>query len=297
MIVITGPTGQVGSQLLARMVKGEEPIRVIARDPSRLPAPIRERVEIVEGSYKEPAIVMKAFEGADSVFWLPIGDPAAASAEAAFVDMSRPAAEAIRKHGVRHVVSVSALGRGWPKDAGHATASIRMDDMLAETGASFRALACPSLMDNMLRQTALIRDQGVFYWPSPAGFKAPEVATRDIAAVAETLLRDPSWSGAETIPLLGPEDLSGDDHARIMTEVLGRPVTLREMSMEDLRSMMLGRGASQGMAQAMVNMVTAKNEGVDHMIPRTPENSTPTSFRTWCEEVLKPAVLERGATT
>jgi len=29
---------------------------------------------------------------------------------------------------------------------------------------------------------------------------------------------------------------------------------------------------------------------LDNAVKRTPENSTPTSFRQWCEEVLKPAV-------
>ena len=290
MIVITGPTGQIGGQLLARMIDGEELIRVIVRDPARLPAGIRERVDVVQGSYRERDVVMKAFDGADAVFWLPIADPAAATAEVAFVDMSRPVAEAIAHHGVRHVVSVSALGRGWPKDAGHATASIHMDDMLAETGAAFRALACPSLMDNMLRQAASIRDQGVFYWPTPGDFKVPQVATRDVADAAAKLLLDRSWSGAADLPLLGPENLSCNDQARIMSKVLQMPVEFREMPLEDMKLMMLARGASEGMAQAMIDMAAAKNEGLDHMIPRTAENTTPTSFVTWCESVLKPAV-------
>jgi hypothetical protein len=33
------------------------------------------------------------------------------------------------------------------------------------------------------------------------------------------------------------------------------------------------------------------NEGLDNAEPRTPQATTPTSFRQWCEEVLKPAVL------
>lgn len=173
MLVITGPTGQIGSQLLAHLLTGDEPIRVIVRDPAKLSRRVRERVEIVQGSYAEPDVVMKAFEGADAVFWVPIAAPVAESAEAAFVDMSRPASEAIRRHRVKHVISVSALGRGWPKDAGYATASIHMDDMLAATGASFRALACPSLMDNMLRQAALIRNHGMFYLPVAGDFRTP----------------------------------------------------------------------------------------------------------------------------
>ena len=44
------------------------------------------------------------------------------------------------------------------------------------------------------------------------------------------------------------------------------------------------------MAQGMTDMAWAKNEGIDNAVQRTPENSTPTSFRQWCEQVLKPAV-------
>ena len=45
-----------------------------------------------------------------------------------------------------------------------------------------------------------------------------------------------------------------------------------------------------GMAQAMVDMLTAKNEGMDQMVARPVPNNAPTGFRCWCEDVLKPAV-------
>ena len=35
MIVITGATGRIGGQVLAHLLGGTEPLRVIARDPSR----------------------------------------------------------------------------------------------------------------------------------------------------------------------------------------------------------------------------------------------------------------------
>jgi hypothetical protein len=41
----------------------------------------------------------------------------------------------------------------------------------------------------------------------------------------------------------------------------------------------------------MTDMADAKNRGLDLGIERTPENTTPTSFRQWCEDVLRPALL------
>jgi hypothetical protein len=48
---------------------------------------------------------------------------------------------------------------------------------------------------------------------------------------------------------------------------------------------------SEAMAQGNLDMLVAEDQGLDNAEPRTPESTTPTSFRQWCEEVLKPAVL------
>ena len=65
------------------------------------------------------------------------------------------------------------------------------------------------------------QEPGRFFCRSPATARIPTCATRDIAAVAARLLLDRSWSGQVASPVLGPEDLSFDDMARIMSEVLG----------------------------------------------------------------------------
>src|SRR5690348_9232829 len=131
MIVITTPRGQIGHQVLANLLDSGEALRAIDRDPSELPAEIRERVEIVEGSHGDAAVVDAAFAGADAVFWLTPPNPQAPSVEAAYVDFTRPAAAAFKRQGVKRVVGVSALGRGtpWADRAGFVTGSLAMDDL------------------------------------------------------------------------------------------------------------------------------------------------------------------------
>jgi len=290
MIVVTGPTGNIGVKVLAHLAQGAEAVRAIVRNPEKIPAELRTRVEIVAGDYTDPAIVAKAFEGARAVFWLMLGDPRAAGAEAAFVDATRPAAAAMRAHGVAQVVTVSALGRGWPHAAGHAAASQRMDDLIAQTGASLRALACPSLMENVLRQVENIATRGVYFGVAPQAQREPLCACADVAKAAADLLADPDWRGVADVPLLGAEDISGDEMAAAMTDVLGRPVAYREMAVADLRAGMMARGASPGMAQAMAEMMDAKIAGMDRVVPRAANNTTATRFREWCDAVLKPAM-------
>lgn len=293
MIVITTPTGAIGRLVLQNLLGKGQPIRVIVRDPSRLPPQIREQVDVVEGSHGDAAVVDRAFAGAEVVFWLVPPDPRSTSIEAAYVDFSRPACAAIRSQGVKRVVGVSAVGRGAMGDAnlGPSSASWAMDDLIAGTGVGYRALTMPSMMDNLLWQVDPIRNAGLFFSPIDGDLKAPTCAKRDIAAVAARLLVDPSWTGRDDVPVLGPEDLSFNDMAAIMADVLGKPVRFQQIPMEGFRSQLLKAGQSEPMAQAMVDMLSAKNNGLDNHEPRTPQSTTPTSFRTWCEDVLKPAVL------
>jgi uncharacterized protein YbjT (DUF2867 family) len=293
MIVITTPTGNIGHQVLSRVIATGQRVRVIVRDPLRLPADVRDRVEVVQGSHGDPDVVGRAFEGADSVFWLLPTNRAAASVDEAYVEFTRPAVAAIHRLGVRRVVGVSAVGRGTPyaDHAGLVTGSLAMDDLIAGTGVAFRALAMPSFMDNMLRQVRSIAERGVFTDVTSPDRAAPTVATRDIAAVAARLLLDDTWTGQAEVPLLGPEDLSNDDLAAIMSDVLGTPVRYQRASEQAFVAGLTGFGVSDAIAKAMLDMMIAKDNGLDAVV-RTPQHAldTPTTFRQWCSDVLKPAV-------
>jgi uncharacterized protein YbjT (DUF2867 family) len=293
MIVVTAPTSGIGRQVVQNLLAGGAAVRVVARDPARLAPGVAEQTEIVRGSHSDAAVVAEAFAGADAVFWLVPPEPKAGSVTEAYVDFSRAAADAFTAQGVRHVVGISALGRGTPvaRKAGLVTGSLDLDDLIAGTGVPFRALCMPSFMDNLLRQAGPIRDQGVFSGPYAPDLRAPAVATRDIAAVAARFLRDDTWTGFEEVPVLGPEDLTNDEMAAIISETLGRPVRYQQTPADAYEKNFLGFGFSGAMARGMLDMAVAKNNGLDNGVARTPEFSTPTTFRQWCLEVLKPAAL------
>ncbi|WP_034086821.1 NAD(P)H-binding protein [Streptacidiphilus albus] len=296
MIVITAPTGNIGRQLLSRLLEsapaaGEE-LRVIVRDPARLPDAARGRVEVITGSHAEAEVLDRAFEGADAVFWL-VPPDASLTPEDAYSGFTRPAVKALVARGVGHVVGVSALGRGTAvaDRAGLVTASLAMDDLIIGAGVAYRALANPSFFENLLEESASIREKGVFTDVVDADRRAPLVAVADIAAAAAGLLLDRSWTGADSVPVLGPQDLSPNDLARIMTEQLGRPVRYERQPFDELQSTLVGYGLNEAFVQGIVDMKRAKDAGLDAGVARTPDTASPTSFEQWCAQTLKSAVL------
>ncbi|MGQ4384076.1 NAD(P)H-binding protein [Streptomyces sp. SAS_270] len=305
MIVVTTPTGQIGRQVLDSLLDAPDEtggIRVMVRDPARLSARVRERVErgdaergrveVVQGSHADPAVLKEACAGADRLFWLVPPIPSADSVEGHFRDFTEPLHEVIGSQGVERIVGVSTLGRGVARNAGPVSASLAADEAIAATGVHYRALCPPFLMENLLGQAASIRDTGVFFLALGEDRVLRTCATRDIAGTAARLLLDGSWTGYEDVPLVGPDDLSPAGMARIISEVLDRPVRVQRTSSADYRATALRFGASEAWARGLADMVEAQNDlgfyGAD--VPSTPETA-PTGFRRWCEDVLRPAVL------
>ncbi len=291
MILITTPTGQIGRHVVRHLLDTGEQLRVIARDPAKLPQAVRDRIEVVQGSHDDAAVLDRAFAGVQAVFWLCPPTPSATPA-AATVDFSRAGAEAMRRHGVGHIVAATTLGRGtaWQDRAGNVTGSIHMVDLLRKTGAAVRGLALPGFMDNALQQVASIR-QGQMSGPLDPDRKVPLTATRDTGAVAARLLGERSWTGQQDVPVLGPEELSYGDLAAIVSQVIGREVRYQQVAFDAFKAQLMARGLTDAFAQGYVDMLRAKNEGMDNVAPRASAIIGPTSFRQWAEEELKPVVL------
>lgn len=290
MIVITTPTGQIGRQVLDDILDGGEPVRVISRDPSRLDPKIRERVEVVQGSHDDFDVVTEAFAGADCVFWVVPPNPHAVDIFEYYRDFTRPACEVIESQGVSRVVAVTSLGRDYSGDAGLLSAAFAMEELIEGTGVSYRGLGMPFFMENLLGQVEAIKNQGMFSMANSGDRTLATVATRDIATVAANLLLDDTWSGQESVAVVGPDDLPPRDMAQVISEVLGRPVRFKEVSLADNEATMLQYGLSEAWAKGITNMVEAQNEGIYDTEQRA-SRRTPTSFRRWCEEALEPAVL------
>lgn len=112
-ILVTGATGFIGRRLVCRLLAGGHAVRVLVRDPSRLPAAVRPRVQVARGALEDPAAVAAAVAGATTVLHL----AALATACARDADLYRrlntdalgTLLDAAARHRVRRVVHVSSI--------------------------------------------------------------------------------------------------------------------------------------------------------------------------------------------
>ena len=197
-----------------------------------------------------------------------------------------------RGTGSRRVVGVSALGRGtpWADKARYATGSLAMDELIASSRDHLPGPRQP-LLHGQRRPPGCV-DQGPGH-VSLADRRRPQAAHRRHPRHCRSGLEASARQQLERRPR-GPatraEDLSFTEMSRVISEVLGKEVRFQQTTFEAYKDRFVSFGMSEAMAQGMTDMAWAKNEGLDNASRRTAENSTPTSFRQWCQEVLKPAI-------
>ncbi len=287
MIVVTTPTGHIGSQLVRRLLDEGREFRVIARDASRIEQAVRERREVIEGPHEDPAVLDKALSGADALFWLIPPNPAAPSVMEHYLSFARAGAAAVARTGVGHLVGVSSAGHGWTSPAGVLSAAFAMDAELATSGAAYRALSLPFYMENLLGQLDAIR-HGAFSLACAGDQPLATIATRDIADAAADLLTDLSWTGQANLPLFGPDRLTPEGMAEVISEELELPVAYRPITVDEYAATLRSRGADDRIVKDTTEMFAAQDAGIYDADWATAQIAA-TDFRTWCREVLKPA--------
>jgi uncharacterized protein YbjT (DUF2867 family) len=285
MLVICTPTGQIGRQVLAAILGSGTPVRVLVRDPARLSPQALAGAEVIQGSLTDAGAVSEALAGASGVFWLIPPDARSPGVEEHMLSFARPLCQALTSQRLVYVSGLTSRqlpgrGSGSPVDA-----------LIAETGVSCRVLRMPAFMDNILWQVQPIKHQGVFSYPVSGDRQLPVCATKDIAAVAAGLLLDGTWTGQDSVPLLGAADLSYNDMAETMSKVLGLPIRYQQVPSDTYQAALIEHGMSTPMAQWLTGLLVRVDQGLYNAEPRTPESTTPTTFRQWCEEVLKPVIL------
>jgi nucleoside-diphosphate-sugar epimerase len=86
------------------------------------------RIEVVQGSIDDPAVLARALTGADTLFWcVPQGNQQTDVLEY-YLAFTRPLAKALKDQRVERVVAVSSGGRGRAKNAGPISALHAMEE-------------------------------------------------------------------------------------------------------------------------------------------------------------------------
>jgi len=117
------------------------------------------------------------------------------------------------------------------------------------------------------------------------------IATRDVGDYAAQRLLDLDFSGKQTRELLGERDLSMTEATAVIARGIGKPdLRYQQFPYDQMQQALIQMGFSPKKAAVYIEMFQAINTRViAAQEPRSPENTTPTSFETFVQDVFVPA--------
>ena len=213
MILVFGATGTIGEELLSILSRDGVPAVAVTRGPA--PEQARPGIRWVQADLSAPASIEEVLSGVRSMFLLTGNHPDMARLQITAIDAGARA-------GVEHVVKLSALGASDHSRLPIGRAHYEAEAALIASGMRWTILRPHVFMQNLLAQAAGIVREGRIVGASGDG-RIPFIDTRDIAECAAVALTRSGHDEQKYI-LTGPEALSYYDIARILTEVIGRPV-------------------------------------------------------------------------
>jgi len=223
-MLITGATGTIGREVVEQLVaRGARP-RVLTRDAKRV---ARNDVDVAIGDFGDAGSLGAALAGVDRVFLLDVPSPVMVAHATTFLETARTA-------GVRKVVKLSSIGvdveppvlvAGW-----HAA----VEEAVRASGLAWTMLRPAGFASNTLSWAQAIRAGKPI--PLLGGHGGQGIVDpRDIAALAVLALETDRFE-SRALTLTGPEVLSARAQIATLERVLGRAITVSDMTLADLRA-------------------------------------------------------------
>jgi uncharacterized protein YbjT (DUF2867 family) len=233
MILVTGATGHIGSELVRLLADQGVPARALVHSPDKA-APIqRLGLETAVGDYQQPDTLDAAMKGCDQLFLLSPPTPRQPQQEQQVID-------AARRAGVEHVVKQSVPWAGPDAPLVFSRWHGQVEQHLAQSGLAYTLLRPNNFIQNFLMSAQQVADQGILYGMFGDG-RIAFVDTRDIAAVAAELLTNPGHQGA-SYTLTGPEALTAAEVAERLSAATGRQVRYVDVGPDAFRQALAGAG-------------------------------------------------------
>ena len=240
-IAVTGATGQLGRLVVNQLLEKGGDLEVIAvvRDPGKAEALAARGAEVRVAAYDDPAALAKALAGVDKVLLI------SSSEVGKRIQQHKNVIDAAKAAGVKHLLYTSA-----PRAT--ATALIlapehkATEENIHASGLPYTILRNNWYTENYLRQVEPAKATGKLVTAAGSG-KVASATRADFAAGAVAALTGSGHEG-KTYELGGDHAWDFNELAAALGEVIGKPVVYQPVSPDELKQILIGTGANEGMA-------------------------------------------------
>jgi uncharacterized protein YbjT (DUF2867 family) len=227
-VLVTGASGKTGRRVVAALAQRGQAVRAFIRRPE-VEAELRQTgaAEIAVGDLTDAASLKRALDGVGQVLHIcPPMHPKEDVIACTLIDMCIEA-------GVDRFVLYSVL-HPLLSDVPHHDRKLRAERYLIDSGIAYTILQPGRYMQHLTPIWKSVLATGVHNMPFSATSKFNVVDLSDLAEACARVMIEAGHEGA-TYELGGPQSLSQNDMAAILTKLLGRPIRAEGKPIEQMR--------------------------------------------------------------
>ena len=252
MILVTAANGRTGRSMVAALAERDVAVRAFIRDEDQWP-----RLQALGadsygvGDLAHPDTIQAALQGVHRVVF--IGPPMHPE-EVSFVDNFVAAAQ---QAGVGHFVYYSVM-HPLRREVRHHRLKLDAEEHIVESGLPYTIVQPMRYMQHLEGIWKTVTTTGVHAMPFNVDVKFNVVDLNDLTAATARVATSEEYVYG-TYELAGPEALSQTDMARIISEVIERPVRAEQVSIETLQK----KGRAAGLGADRIEQMTIMNQHYD----------------------------------
>lgn len=289
-IVIAGASGNVGYCTAERLLaKGISPV-LIARNIKAVKPLLDRGAQLIAGGSDNFEALDAATASADALLWMTppaLGEP---SLQGWYQQTARLAAQTVARNGVKRVVHISAVGALQNTRLGTVSYVAEVELALAAACKNLVNLRPGYFMQNLVPQLKAIcklpeNQPAELQMTFEPNHDVPWISAADIGDVAAGYLMDATWAGQWSRNLMGPQNLSMVEVAKIVSKASNRSVSYQQIPIEFMNGIFAAQGANEKVQSEMRDLMTAlgDKDGV-YATARTSEAETPTTMQQFVED-------------
>ncbi|HTJ31913.1 MAG TPA: NAD(P)H-binding protein [Dactylosporangium sp.] len=256
MIIVTGATGQLGRQIVERLLDRvpAEGIGVSVRDPGRAADLAARGVRVRRGDFADPETLAESFAGAEQVLVVSVDQtgPTAIACHTAAIDAARAA-------GAKRILYTSHQGAAPSSAFAPMPDHAATEHHLAGTGVAYTALRNGFYAGTIAHLLGRALETGELI--APADGPVSWTAHADLAEATAAILANPLETDGPTPPLTASEALDLADVAALLTDLTGRTVRRVVVADEEWTASLTSHGVPAEQASMLLGMFTASRRG------------------------------------
>ena len=227
-ILVTGATGQQGGAVARALLSKGHRVKALTRKPDSEAARhlVAAGAEVVAGDLADTASVVRAAGDVDTMFLM--GN----SYEAGMEEETRQgilAADAAKAAGVGHLIYSSVASADKKTGIPHFDSKYLVEKHVVGLGIPYTISAPAAFMENVVAPWSInALSQGTYAFAVPPKRALQLVALADIGAFVAALAERREQVFGKRFDFAGDE-LSGEEQAKILSQVIGRPISYQEI--------------------------------------------------------------------